>query len=97
MPVSKNVLSSTKYKDVFCFAIEAEQQSEVTRNIGKASTDSVSGSVIDWLCALGVLCKLPKPQFTLHKWGHQQYLPHKTIVKMKCDDSSKEYSTVLDS
>lgn len=83
-------------KDESCFVIEAEQQSEMTRNFRKASIDSIPGSIIGCV-PLGMLCNLPKPQFTFHKWGHQQYLLHKAVVKIfKCYDLSKGFSTVLD-
>lgn len=85
------------YKDVSSFAIEAEKQSEETRH-WESQHSSIAGSVIDWLCVLGVLCKLPEPRFTFHKWDHQQYLPHKAGVNVKCSDSCKGWSsTVLDS
>lgn len=73
------------HKDVSFFVIEVKQQGEVIRSTGKASS-----------CP-HALHKLPEPQFTVHKRGHQQYRPHKVVENIKCDDSNKGISTVLDS
>ena len=54
------------YKDVSSFAMEAEQQNEKIRHV-EGQDSSVSGSVIDCLCVLGVLCKRSEPYFTFHK------------------------------
>ena len=56
------------YKDASFFLME--YQGKVVRIIGKASMNSISGCIIDWLCALDMLCKLPDAQFTSHKWSH---------------------------
>ena len=48
------------YKDVSSFAMEAEQKNEKIRHV-EGQDSSVSGSVIDCLWVLGVLCKLSEP------------------------------------
>lgn len=67
----------------------------MVRDFGKASMDLISGSTIGCV-PFGMLCNLPEPQFTFHKWGHQQYLSHKAVVKIKCYDLRKGFSTILD-